>query len=294
MIGVRIRNDGDRAVTGTFDVDIYIDPPDPNQVLKQLPGMGTSDGDSPKKWHAGNLEPGATAVLNYVVTFYSGDEHSLMAQVDTSDMIEEGDEENNISAPVSIIAECSDRCDDFNDVARTLGGGTPSPDDWQLSLIDGSGAGGTSVLDASLEIEGTAMYLYNQGWWDGGFRMTVKVNDYPRREDGGMAGLMAIESLDPSARYVAVAVVSSGGDPYLGAYVRETAGVEPTTLCGGMLELPPFGDGIWVRLVREGDVFTVHVSTDGDSFSPVDCAETTLPGFADPAVPGILMASGGG
>jgi hypothetical protein len=286
IIEVEIRNDGDRVVTGTFDVDIYVDPPDPSQVLKQLPGMGTSDGSSPKQWHAGPLAPGDTARLSYVITFYTGDEHILMAQVDTSDMIEEGDEENNISAPVSVIAECSDRCDDFNNEAR-------SPAEWQLSLIEGSGAGTTTMLDASLQIEGTAMYLYHQGWWDGGFRMTVKVNDYPRLVDDSRAGLMAIESLDPAARYVAVAVVSVGGSPHLGVYARETTGAVPTTLCGGPSAIPSFGEGIWVRLVRDGDLFTVHVSTDGDSFSSVDCAETTLPGFADPAVPGILMAPGG-
>jgi hypothetical protein len=287
IIGVEFRNDGDRAVTGTFDVDIYVDPPDPSQVLRQLPGMGTSDGSSPKQWHAGDLAPGASAVLNYVVTFYTGDEHILMAQVDTSDMIEEGDEENNISAPVSVIAECSDRCDDFNNAAR-------SPDEWQLSLIDGSGAGTTTMMDASLQIEGTAMYLYHQGLWNGGFRMTVKVTDYPRLVDDSRAGLMVIESLDPAARYVAVAVVSDGTLPRLGVYVRETAGADPTTLCEGTMAIPgDFGDGRWVRLVRDGDQFTVYVSADGDSFSSVDCAETTLPGFADPALPGILMAPGG-
>jgi len=91
-----------------------------------------------------------------------------------------------------------------------------------------------------------------------------------------------------------VAVVSAGHNPYLGVYARETVGAEPTTLCGGTTPIPVFGEGIWVRLVRDGEVFTVQVSTDGDNFASVDCAETTLPGFADPAVPGILMAPGEG
>ncbi|MFN2132688.1 MAG: TadE/TadG family type IV pilus assembly protein, partial [Anaerolineae bacterium] len=89
VIGIEIENTQDVAVSGTFDVDIYIDP-NHTPVLAGQPGLGTTGGSSPKQWMA-DMAPNSTQILNYVIQLPPYGSHELWAQVDTSDYIDEVD-----------------------------------------------------------------------------------------------------------------------------------------------------------------------------------------------------------
>jgi hypothetical protein len=194
------------------------------------------------------------------------------------------------------VAYCSDKCDDF-DVS-------PLDAKWAPLSEVGSGPGGSGsasiTADGEVRIEGIGspiwdgsdgkFFLLNQGAHSGNFEMTVKVTDYPKNEDGSMAGLMVRESLNPGARYAAIGVVNVGGQPYFQAVVRDAVGAVPIDPCGGTSSAGGFGDGVWVRIIREGDVFTFYVSTDGDTWNTSGCLQATIPGFSASAMPGIMTA----
>ena len=290
-IGVEIENQGTKTVTETFDIDIYVNPP--SRVLSQLPGMAPAGSGTPKQWYATNMAPGDTAILNYVLVLPIEGDHLLKAQVDTSDWVAEKDDGNNISE-TDLTANCSNQSDDFN-------AGALDPM-WVLSPIgSGPGSGAASVVSSQLRIEGAGVdmwdssdgrfHLLNQGVANEPFYMSIKVTK-PTTSVDGRAGLMVREALAPGAPYVAIAIVSTGGQPEVQFFARTSWNASPTDLCGGPAAWPA-GTDMWLRIVREGDTFKLYTSTDGTWPSgdpPLPCMMTVLSGFADPAVPGILMA----
>lgn len=291
IIDVEVTNQGTRVVSDTFDIDIYTDPAY-TPILPGQPGFIASGTGSAKQWYGQNVPPGGIVTLSYAVTFPEGGDHTLWAQVDTSMFVEEDEEENNISGPVEFFAYCSEKCDDFDTGQLTR---------WApLSVVGtGPGDGGSATIATDeLRVSGVGspiwnpsdgrFFLLNQGTYNGNFEMTVKVTDYPRNETGSMAGLMVRESLDPGARYAAIGVVNVGGQPRFQAVVRDTSSATPVDPCGSTTAISPFGDGVWVRIRREGDEFTLSTSTDGDNWSAPACREVTIAGFAGSAVPGIM------
>jgi len=298
-VGVEIENTEDVPVSGTFDVDIYIDPSH-TPILQGQPGLGTMGGSSPKQWQL-DMAPNSTQILNYVIVLPPTGDHVLWAQVDTADYIDEIDDENNIAGPVELIVPCGEMSDDFQD---------PSLDPkWTLSNIGtASGVGQARVEGGELYIYGTGSSIWNgtdgkfqllhQGAVAGDWEMTVKVTDYPRGQRSAKAGLMVRESTAVGERYVAITVRYESDGPYIQDFHRPEDGWNPQNSCSGpeYVSLPSSlfgagGSGVWLRIVREGDTFTRSYSLDGNEWHTRDCMQTTLPGFANPAVPGIIMAS---
>jgi hypothetical protein len=305
MISVVVSNVGTGVVSGTFDVDIYVDPSH-TPILQGQPGLGTAGGSSPKQWYANNIDPGASVTLNYVVVFPSSGDYELWAQADTSDEIDESDDENNVSGPFEISLLCSQACDNFD--AGALEG------KWTLTpLGTRQGAASARVTqEGELRIEGTGYdiwrdtdgksFLLNQGAYSGDFDMRVKVMDYPRRasprrDDEPRAGLMVRESGATGERYVAIAIVERSGVPYLQVLVRSSDDTSPQSACGNS-PVPANlfdgqegnGEGVWLRIAREGQQFTMYSSTDGESWFTDRCMQPTFSDFADPVLPGIWMA----
>ena len=298
VLGILIENQGQGTVTNTFDVDIYIDPG--YTPMKGMPGLGTAGGDSPKQWWTAPITPGGTQLLNYVVHIPPKGDHTIWAQVDTSDFVDEEDDENNISGPVALHYPCSDQCDDFSDSLAK----------WQ-SLVtigtDCSGSGGAQVDNETLMIYGTGCSIFNshegrfyflhQGEYNGDFDMRVRVLERPNRT-WAKAGLMVRESPNTLSRFVAIAVSFDGSTPVYQSVDRLVSGTgNPVSRCEIPIPASRFdgdpsnGEGVWLRIVREGNTFTKYTSLDGNSWSTDTCMTVTFDqGFADPSYPGIFMA----
>jgi hypothetical protein len=300
-VEVVIANVGEDVVTGTFDIDIYVNPSH-TPVLKGVPGQGTAGGTSPKQWYDEEVNVGATDSLNYVVVLPAWGDYTIWAQVDTSDRVSESDDENNISGPIAIDVRCSDLCDEFDAGALDA--------KWVLSQVGTSSGSGDAAVTAEGEliIAGTGSSIWNgtdgkfqfanQGTYDEDFVMTVELRDYPRGRTWAKTGLMVRESTAPGARYVAIALTwDDTGHLVLHVFDRTQAGATPAATCD-YAQVPETlfdgnetnGEGFWLRIEREGDVFTKYISFDGETWTTDDCMRTEISGFATAAVPGIFMA----
>jgi hypothetical protein len=299
-VGIVISNAGLGVVSDTFDVDIYVNP-SRTPVLKGQAGQGTKGGSSPKQWVTEVLTQGLGTVLNYVIVLPSPGDYDIWAQVDTSDLIEESNEENNILGPVEISLFCSDQCDDFD-------GGAIDPK-WGLTALGARGGNASSSVTENeyLRLEGTGhevvsaddgkSFMLNQGAHGGNFEMTVQVMNSPGGA-GARAGLIVRDSATTGALYVAIAVTQRGG-PGVEVLVREQANALPRSPCT-RAPIPPYlldgnqsnGEGIYLRIVREGQTFTMASSVDGSSWHTESCMQYTFSGqtMADPALPGIWLA----
>jgi hypothetical protein len=185
---------------------------------------------------------------------------------------------------------------------------------WILSPIGtAAGVGQARVQNQEASVTGTGssigvatdgkFYLLHQGLYSGSFQMTVKVTDYPRGVSGAKAGLMVYESIAPRGgniygeRYASIEVRYSGSGPLLEVLQRGVRDAVPTSPCS-TVAIPSAlldgndanGEGVWLRIVREGDTLTRSYSLDGETWNTQACMQVTLAGLANPAVPGIFMA----
>ena len=297
VLGVEIANLDVGPVSGTFDIDIYVDPAQ-GQVFKGQPGLGTAGGSSPKQWYV-DLAPGQVVTVNYVVQLPPAGTYPFWAQVDTSDRISESDDENNIYGPRDVMVQCSNQCDSFD--------APPVKPMWAQTEV-GSAAGSFSVPGivgmGELHLEGTGasiwtgtdgkFFLLNQVPQTSDFDMMDEVREFPRRA-GGIAGLMVRESTATGARYAAIGVVNSNGSPYLEAFARTSGNAVPVSVSGPLGLLASLfdgnegnGEGVYVRIERSGDDFTLYYSTDGQNWTQL--GTTTISGFATSTVAGTFMA----
>ena len=301
-VGVVISSSGRGVVSDTFDVDLYVNPAY-TPILQGQPGQTTAGGSSPKQWYSEPLPRGESDELSYVILPPTAGEYELWAQVDTSDNVSELNEENNILGPVRFTLFCSDMCDDFDT--------RPLADKWTQSPIGARGGTATSVLtnEETLQITGTGhdiqsandgrSFLLNQGSFGSDWEMTVKVVDYPLGPEGAMAGLMVRESAAAGERYAAIAIAYHDDRPTLQVLVRSRDGAEPFSPCG-MTPVPGYlfdqsetnGEGIYLRIAREGQTFTMGTSLDGTSWHSESCMEHTFTGqpVPDGVLPGIWFA----
>lgn len=301
-VGVVISSAGQGVVSDTFDVDLYVNPRH-TPILPGQPGQTTADGSSPKQWYSQPLPPNTSDELSYVVLPPQAGDYELWAQVDTSDRVFELDEENNIYGPFEFTLFCSDKCDDFD----------PGPIDpkWTLSPI-GAGGGQAShsiTGEGVLQISGTGQnveraddgksFLLHQGTHPGDWEMTVHVLDYPRGPQGAKAGLAARESASTGARYAAIAIADHNNRPALQVLVRDQAQAEPTSPCG-LVPIPGYlfdgfennGEGIYLRIERQGQTLTLGTSLDGASWQTESCMQHTFSGadLGETLLPGIWFA----
>lgn len=93
---------------------------------------------------------------------------------------------------------------------------------------------------------------------NGDGQITARVVQYQRRDTWTKVGVMARESLDPSARFADVLVTPDKG----GEFQRrtQTGGQTDTS------EQTPSPTPFWVRLVRAGDLITGYLSKDGKTW----------------------------
>jgi hypothetical protein len=299
-VGVVISSVGQGVVSDTFDVDLYVNPRH-TPILPGQPGQTTAEGSSPKQWYSQPLPVGESDELSYVVVPPRAGEYELWAQVDTSGQVFELDEENNILGPIEFTLFCSEQCDDFEP-------GPPDPK-WTLTAI-GAGAGQASqsiTQEGALQISGAGSdvqraddgrsHILHQGAHGDNWEMTVKVLNYPRGGQEPMAGLMVRASDAVGAPYAAIAIGQHGGGPALQVLARETAGAVPSSPCG-VLPVPGYlfdgsesnGEGVYLRITREGQTFTVGASTDGASWQSESCMQHTWADPVDTVLPGIWFA----
>ncbi len=298
FINVEIENTQNAAITDTFEVDIYIDP-NYAPVRKGQQGIGTKNGSSPKQWVVG-MAPNSTKVLTYVVSLPPTGGHTLWAQVDTGDLIDELDDDtNNIAGPVDLNVPCSDQCDSFDAAALDS--------KWIYSPVgSASGVGQALVNNGELFIYGQGeslwrtydgrFHMLHQGAYEGDFEMTVRVMEYANERSSAKTGLMVRESLVAGARYIAIAVRNDYGAK-IQTFWRRSVNGEPDELCS-YVALPnrlfdgddSNGEGVLLRITRQGDDLTLAYAFDGGAWYTPSCMQRTLSNFADPAVPGIFIA----
>lgn len=303
-VGVVISSVGTGVVSDTFDVDLYVNPSH-TPILKGQPGQTTAGGSSPKQWYTEELPNGTSDEVIYVIVPPTAGNYELWAQVDTSDRVSELNEENNIYGPFEFSLFCSDMCDDFD----------PGPLDakWtQIAIGAGSGEASHAITDDGLlQVNGSGQdiqqadegksFLLQQGAQSGDWEMTVQVLDYPRTPQGAQAGLVVRESAAIGDRYAAISIANHKGSPALQVWIRDRDG-EPITSPCGTLPLPislfdgsrANGEGVYLRIAREGQTFTMSTSRNGSSWQTERCMEHTFTDqdIADAVLPGIWYAPG--
>jgi hypothetical protein len=301
-VGVVISSAGRGVVSDTFDIDLYVNPSH-TPILKGQPGQTTAGGSSPKQWYTERLPPGSSAELSYVILPPTAGDYELWAQVDTSDQVSELDEENNIFGPIEFSLLCSEQCDDFDRGALDS--------KWSLSPIGTRGGSASHAVTGAgaLQLTGTGhdvqraddgrSFMLQQGRHSGDWEMTVQVLDYPRSPQGAKAGLMVRESLSAGERYAAISVARYNGGPALQVLIRDRDQAQPTSPCR-TTPIPGYlfdrdagnGEGVYLRIAREGQTFTLASSLDGTSWHTESCMQHQFTGqnVADSVLPGIWFA----
>jgi len=241
------------VVNTYFDVDYYLDPLFPPPFQGQL-------GDE-KQWLL-NIDPGGTQAVTATFNL-AGGTHQLWGQVDTTNYIEETDEDNNVSGPYTLTVACTVDStpygDDFND--SSVDG------KWTLTGIPSGVSGNVSETgDGHLRINaygsstwGTSdnMYYVYQSI-SGDFDARLRVVSGPACSQFAKVGLMVRNSTNANSRYVALMRTHGAG---LQCAYRPTDGGDANRAVGdtGWIAMP-----VWVRLVRSGDTFDYYYSTAAD------------------------------
>ncbi len=247
-VTVDISNTRNVTVTdGPFDVDVYAH-------LPREPYVGQIGGE--KQW-VETLGPLASKTLTMEVQVSELGENKLWAQVDSTNYIDEVDEDNNTFGPITFTT-CFE--DDFND------GLDP---EWQTVARDCNGS--TSVNgNGELEISsngrtlwgGSNNYYYLYLPWEDDFDARLKIIQEPDTNQFAKVGLHVRESTDRSAPYV-MNMATHAKDPAAEqAAYREYSGGGGNRVAGSNdyeIDLP-----IWVRIVREGNTYGYYTSYASD------------------------------
>lgn len=309
-VGVVLSNTEAVDAFGTFDIDIYVNPPH-EPVLKGLPGLGTAgSGDTPpKRWQTDGLPQLSSTTIWYVLTLPPTGKFSIWAQVDTSDLIDERDNENNIFGPEEFEYPCSDNNDTFDGPPTPIRG-TLDSEKWQPLAALGTyctGSGSAFMMAGeSLVIEGSGCSVFNtndghyfflhQGPQTDDFDMRIQVLGVPNRA-GAKSGLMVRESLDSVARYVAFGVGKTADNTGYWYQFWERLGsgtATERTACRATIPSDRFaGDnppGVWLRIVKEGNKITQYTSMDGEDWiTDATCMQVIIDGGFSAYYPGIAM-----
>jgi len=116
-------------------------------------------------------------------------------------------------------------------------------------------------------------YIYTQ--WSGDGALTARLNRLDQADQWTKGGLMFRESLAPGAAH---AFVLSA--PEKGTAVQYRAMANGPSASGGTYPMNspgPFGPGVWLQIVREGNVFTTYLSVDTAAWQTIGQAVVNLP-----------------
>ncbi|NDJ76073.1 MAG: hypothetical protein GYB65_07420 [Chloroflexi bacterium] len=157
----------------------------------------------------------------------------------------------------------------------------PLPGGWQSMDIGNVGFPGRAISEDGSVWDLTASgadiwlaadqfhYLYRPLTGDGEIVALLADFSYENRE-WAKAGVMIREELTPESRHAMMVFASAGQVQY--SIRPETGGDSISTHTDqGLYEFP-----IWVRIVREGNVFSGYVSPDGETWELIDSTEVEM------------------
>ena len=251
MLAVTLEISNTKAVTvtgGPFDVDVY-------PHLSNQPYVGQIGGE--KQW-VETFGPSASKTLTMEIQVSELGENKLWAQVDSTNYIEESEEDNNTFGPITFTT-CFE--DDFND------GLDP---EWETA--DVGPANGSTNVNANGELEVTSngesiwssdnrfYYLYLP--WEDDFDARLKIIEEPTSNNWAKIGLHVRESTDRRAPYI-MNMMTHNTEPaseqaaYRDYYDGGAARVDGSA--NHQVNLP-----IWVRITREGNTYGYYTSYASD------------------------------
>ncbi len=238
-----------------FDVDLYLDPLAPPPFQGQV---GTV-----KQWLL-DIDAYGTQEVNAVVELSSGT-HYLWGQVDTSNYIEETDEDNNVSGPYTLTVACTVNS-------------TPYGDDFNDGAVDGKWTAtqiGSPNVYGSLSESGGLLNIDARGgriWGSGGdenfyyvyqsisgdFDARLRVVSVPTIRQYSKMGLMVRNSTASNSRHVML--MRTDYNRSLQFAYRPQDGWNTDRAGNDLRTSAP----VWVRIVRSGDTFDYYYSTASD------------------------------
>jgi len=160
-------------------------------------------------------------------------------------------------------------------VSSTITPGEALPPSWVLSdigTVTGTGSANFFSIDSVLSLDGTGGdtwgtedgFTFVHYPWTGDVEMTARISfvDWLNL-DWTKAGVMIRDDLTASSRFARMALCGNGN---LWAMYREpaAASVAYTSAAGA-----PYGAPMWVRVTRQGDLFTFSKSADGNTWDTV-------------------------
>ncbi|MEA3309978.1 MAG: TadE/TadG family type IV pilus assembly protein [Chloroflexota bacterium] len=204
-INITIQNNSPVTVTGgPFDTDAYLD-------LNSAPSVQQLG--QVKQWLS-TLGPNASTTLTTTVTTYELGEHTLWAQVDTSNYIDEGDgggELNNTAGPVTFYAmDCvfsAERSDDFDAGLKALWTEYDIRDSWDDEvngsyIINGDGQLELTSMGSTLWSGSNAYFIYQSYPYNEPFDIRLRVHEEPNTADYAKVGLHLREGLSDDADHI--------------------------------------------------------------------------------------------
>lgn len=256
---IAVRNTMPVAITtGPFDVDVYLDLAD-SPMVRQV--------GEHKQWLT-TLGPLESTTITATVTVYELGEHTLWAQVDTSNYIQEGNlggENNNVYGPVTFEAQ---ECVPLRGISNDFSGGwTGSVVPEGYYLLEGGKLKVSPVRGEFYNIDaagrrGGYSYLYQPTSLSGNFQITVRVEGVATTYANARAGLVVQAAHDFSAIRFAMLKFSDASTNGVETQWRTTYGGNLSNKRTASQSSP-----IYLRITREGSTFKSFYSTNGTTWT---------------------------
>ena len=138
--------------------------------------------------------------------------------------------------------------------------GTTGGSDFHVSGVYTIVAGGADIWGYADEFH----YVYTSVTGD--FEISARVYDLDNTDPWAKAGVMARESLDPGARHAFMCVTPQDGEGRMAFQHRSISAYDLSGSLHTAQGQVSFPHNTWVKLKRQGNVFTAYMSTDGMSW----------------------------